>query len=232
MRSYSQVFVPGETKDYYIDAKFFFLFGANAPVSVQLWKNGAPSDDLALNVLAGFKVKPKGGFDRVSITSSAAQTIDFFITAGEGDYDRTLGSVNIIGNLQGITNTVNTVNSGQSYGASYRSGNLLAANTPEVVFPPAANVNGAIIHAAMFASAKDSTTWNLFGFLAKSSAPISVTDGDCILGVDGVNVFTGNNWEFGSLKNPLKVPAGKGLYAISGAIETGGSIRNVLYTLL
>jgi hypothetical protein len=131
-------------------------------------------------------------------------------------------------NLKVITNTVKVVNDGQAYGASYRSTTNTAANTPEAIFLPAANINGAILHSAQFDSYNGITAQKP-ALLAKASAPVSVTDGDGILSVDCH--FSATGLITGSLKNPIKIPAGKGLYYISDVADTFAS-RSALYTLL
>lgn len=146
------------------------------------------------------------------------------------------GSVTIAGGTSDVwvsntfSNPLNITSGGQSYGASYRSITTLAANTPDTIFTPAANVNGAILHSAQFLDA-NGTGWSVPSFLAKANAPVSVVDGESILSSDN-QVATGTTWAaFGSLKNPLKIPAGKGLYFISNIASTIVS-RSALYTLL
>lgn len=230
MRSYQQTFGAGESKDFQIDAKFFFLFEALNAVTIQFWKGGARSDDLALDVLAGFKVRPLKGFDRITITSSAAQTIKFFIATGEGDYDRLLGSIQLIGDVALNAATLAAMqNLGAVYGASYKSATAMAANTPDTVFTPAANTNGAIVHVAHF-SQEVATGLNC-SYVAKASAPANPLDGDVILSPNAVSLVAGSRGNGGQLVRPIKIAAGKGLYFISAAAELIAS-RHVLYTLL
>lgn len=120
------------------------------------------------------------------------------------------------------------VDKGSSYGASYKSNTPLAANTPETVFAPAANSHGAIVHAAMFYSSHASNSQPVF--IAKSSAPTGTLDGDVILSPDSVAVASSREF-CASLKNPLRIQAGKGLYFIAGAAESLAQ-RSALYTLL
>jgi|GEM_PF-2742275 len=128
-----------------------------------------------------------------------------------------------------VTGTVATLEDGMSYGSSYKSSTSQAANAPDTVFSPGANVNGAIIHSANFVSYTISL--NAFSSLiAKSSAPVSNIDGDVILSTDSYAVSTSNNYGLASLKKPIFIPAGKGLYYISTGAETA-ALRNVLYTL-
>lgn len=235
MRSYQQVFGAGETRDFIVDAKYFFLFEANNAVTVQFWKGGAPSDDLALNILSGFKCRPEKGFDRISITSSAAQTISFFITKGEGDYDRFVGNVSLLGAVSLDATALAAIlnrNQGFTYGAAFRSTANVAANTAETVFTAAANVNGAIIHSIQMIALNGSGAHQPT-FLAKSTAPANVSDGEPILSPDFLQQISGIVTAGASLKNAVKVPAGKGLFYINSAAESAGySSRSVLYTFL
>lgn len=118
----------------------------------------------------------------------------------------------------------------ESYGASYRTNTAMAANTPETIFTAAANVNGAIIHAACLYSFSTGghTAPSL---IAKATAPASTIDGDGILSPHvsalGASLFA----QAATLGRPVKIPAGKGLYFIAQAAETTAQ-RSVLYTLL
>ena len=132
------------------------------------------------------------------------------------------------GNLA-ITGTVATLEDAMAYGASYKSSTLMAANTPDVVFLPAANINGAIIHSADFFTGTAATLGA--GYLAKIAAPINILDGDLIVSIDTVTTPAGQNMTTGWLKKPIKIAAGKGFYYLSTALEVNG-LRSVLYTLL
>lgn len=116
------------------------------------------------------------------------------------------------------------------YGASYKSVTAMAANTPDTVFTPAANANGAIIHRINGFSATGAAVWTQPTFIAKASAPATVIDGDIIAMMDS-GVWTGAGASNLKLEKPIFIPAGKGLYYIANAAETLGQ-RSVLYTLL
>lgn len=135
-----------------------------------------------------------------------------------------------IGNT--LASKIPVAESGMEYGGAFKSIATLAANTPEVVFTPAANANGAIIHALQFTSVSGGGFPDVV-FIAKNAAPANVTDGDVIVSMDNIFNVGANNYCGGSLKNPIRIPAGKGLYAISAVAEFAGySIRSALYTLL
>jgi hypothetical protein len=60
--------------------------------------------------------------------------------------------------------------------------------------------------------------------IAKSSAPVSVTDGDVLN-------YAGSGPGSTVIQLPIFVPAGKGLYWIANVAETGG-LKAVLYSIL
>jgi len=128
-----------------------------------------------------------------------------------------------------VTGTVATLEDPMTYGASYKSNTNMAANTPDTIFTPASNINGAVVHRASLMSFNGSAQ-AFFSLIAKNTAPVSLIDGDILGSTDSyANSGTTN---FGSLKieKPILVPAGKGLYYIPLTTETA-TIRSVLYTL-
>lgn len=118
----------------------------------------------------------------------------------------------------------------EAYGASYNTNGGTAANVAEVIFSPAANVNGAIIHSAQISDG-NTTGLSIASIVAKATTPSNVSDGDAILSADASDVMTGLFVVNGSLKNPLKIPAGKGLFFVSNIVQSTAK-RSVLYTLL
>lgn len=114
------------------------------------------------------------------------------------------------------------------FGSSYKSSSAIAANAPETVFAPGANVNGAYLWSASFAQITASGPQA--GYVAKTSAPASAIDGDVVCGIDSVASAT-NNLFCGRLSQPVFIPPGRGLYFISGVLETWG-YRAALFTLL
>lgn len=127
---------------------------------------------------------------------------------------------------------VNVSQSGFRYTGSYKSITVMAANTPDVVFAPGANVNGAIVWSANHYVINNAAAHALPTLLAKNGAPVSVIDGDVI-----ASAFNSSQPAAGaigmaySLGRPVFIAAGLGLYAITSAAESL-SHRNVLYTLL
>jgi hypothetical protein len=118
---------------------------------------------------------------------------------------------------------------GVIYQSSYKGESLLAANTPEQVFSAASNVNGAIVWSAEFIHSATSLS-NGATFVAKNSGPTSIIDGDVI--VSPTMIYPGATETFGgSLKNAVRIAAGKGLYFLNEVAATR-SMRSCLYTLL
>jgi hypothetical protein len=224
--------VAGAPEDIPADGNYLRISKALYPLIVEVGGNDVyrlePGQDVTYPI--------DEGFTRIRVTTTAP--IDDLVTITIGNNVKVgsvviAGQVSIAGNLNGINSAVRAVDDGQVYGASYRSIALLAANTPEVIFTPAANANGAIIHSAQFIEVINVAPYAANGaFLAKNAAPVSVTDGDAIL--SGDNVTTGASWQSvgGSLKKAIKIPAGKGLYYISSQAQNTFASRSVLYTLL
>jgi len=222
----------GAPEDFPADGNYLRISKALYPVIVEVGNNDVyklePGQDVTYPV--------DEGFTRIRVTTTAP--VDDLVTITIGNNVKVgsvviAGQVSLAGNLAGITSTIKAVSDGQVYGGAFRSVALLAANTPEVIFTPAANVNGAIIHSAQFVEIINAAPYAANGaFLAKNAAPASVTDGDGVLSAD--NVTTGASWQSvgGSLKNPVRVAAGKGLYYISSQAQNTFASRSVLFTLL
>lgn len=81
---------------------FFMLVETAGPVDVQLFREGAPTEDSADDVEAGYKAQrplewneppTKNYFDYVEVYSPTAQTIRYGVSRGVGGYDRNIGAV-------------------------------------------------------------------------------------------------------------------------------------------
>lgn len=119
----------------------------------------------------------------------------------------------------------------ETYAASFANNTNLAANTAEMVFSAALNVNGAVVVAASLATYQNGSTGDA-SLLAKATAPVSVIDGDVILSCDSKNQLSTSFSGGASLQRAILIPSGKGLYFIAQGLETNGGVRRVLYTLL
>lgn len=235
LRNKKIVLSPGQQYDFPINGDSVRLASANVPIYFKT-RDG----DLDFYLEQGEKASFSGqDFLTLTIYHLDASDQTIIISVGK---DADIGSARFSGNVSisapvdlsastlAALENITIQNLGASYGASYRSVALLAANTPETIFTPAANVNGAILHSAQFYSQCGSGGANT-ALLAKTSAPSSVTDGDGILSADSAASQAGAPALTASLQNPIRIPAGKGLYAISAILETVGS-RSALYTLL
>lgn len=120
----------------------------------------------------------------------------------------------------------------------YNTSVAMVANTPETVFTPASNVNGAIILSAgclqVIASAP-STAY----LITKSSAPVSINDGSILFHPSGLSINGAGTYGIssGNLPSPQYVAPGQGLYWISqdallGASASNPVNRSVRYKLL
>ena len=237
LRSYKISIPPNSQETVLIQGKTLRLINSNVPINFK-----SEDGSLDFTLLSGDEaVFEEAIFYRFRVfhLDAAAQLIELAVGNGgrigsaklSGVVSVSSGTVGITGNLTGITNTVIVDNRGTSYGASYKSNTSLVANTPEVVFTPAANINGAIIHSAMFVGGSPSAQSGCY--LAKASAPISVLDGDVILSGDVYVPFSGGSAYSGSLKLPIKIAAGKGLYFVVPITESVvPAMRSSLYTLL
>lgn len=116
-------------------------------------------------------------------------------------------------------------------GASSVSATNMAANTPRTIVAPGTNVNGMIVWRASYYS-RAGTVPQFGSILAKTSAPASVTDGDVIVGIDSIMETAAPAFTCaGKRERPIFVAAGKGLYCICSAAESG-HWDNEDYTLL
>lgn len=118
------------------------------------------------------------------------------------------------------------------YAASYKSITNMAANTPDTIFTPAANANGAIVWRGEF-SHRPLVNEPVAVFVSKNAAPANVIDGDVICCVDNVGLLSAMYMGCGKIETPIKIAAGKGLYYICTNGDGGtAALRSCLYTLL
>ena len=134
--------------------------------------------------------------------------------------------------ITGSVSVTSLPNQRLTYTGSYKANTNAAANTAEQIFAPGSNVNGAILNAASIMSYA-STGPTFPNLIAKTSAPANITDGDVLLSTDQMILAGSNYFSAASLKQPIFIDAGKGLYFIAGSAETSlWSNRSALYTLL
>lgn len=112
----------------------------------------------------------------------------------------------------------------------FKSNTALTAVTPETIIAPAANINGVILYEAAFCSI-NTVGMPLAGLVTKNAAPASVVDGNLIVSTDNGAAIAGSFYGFGTLKQPLRIPAGLGLYWIATNTESSG-LRRASYRIL
>lgn len=200
----------------------------NATVHFQDTNLGASSAPLFVS--AGFIANVPFTQILIENTAQAGKRLRIFYGV---DIDFQAGinaSIAISGAVQ-VNNTLDQkipmYESGIDYGASFKSSTLLAANTPETIFTPAANVNGAIVWTASAFSLSGGVTHA--AFVAKNSAPATTIDGDVL---SEHVAFVNTNHYACKISRAIKIGPGKGLYYIPGYAETTTAIRMALYTLL
>ena len=109
----------GEYLPFYIKGNYFHLLETAASVDVDFLRNGGVVSE-ARNMEFGFFSKPEDGFDSLGFQSATTQAIKIAVGFGDGGYNRTTGSVQIIGQADTMTQTAPPVTNA--------SGLLLAAN--------------------------------------------------------------------------------------------------------
>jgi hypothetical protein len=133
-------------------------------------------------------------------------------------------AINLSGGYSAIRNEISSGN--------YNNAGAVTANTAVQVVAPASNINGLVVLSGEISTYSGAAT-GLQAFLAKSSAPSSITDGEMVLLSKLVynSPVAGN---FGQLSQPITLAAGLGLYFIgdqSIGVSFGNS-RAVRYKVL
>jgi len=232
--------------------RYFRLVSTSAPLVVNLYKRNAIVYD-ADQVEGGFWAMPDDGFDAFELVSAGVQTVYVGVSLGNAGYDRSQGSVQITGPLNGGWLGVSLTNISSTYadnfagrysalremvfvedlgipaGASnYKSTTTLAANTPENIWSAAANANGAILWAAgsfdVFTAGGNAT------FLAKATTPTGIVDGD-LLASSYYTVSGANNILRTNLAKTTRIAAGKRADFIVNGTHSG-ALRGATYSLL
>ena len=212
----SRVFAAGSYVDYAVagDSIYINADPADGNAEIVVTPQGDNVDDVHLYASPGaiFNIP----FVRLRVFNTAQSVKKIRVVYGT-NVDFQPGSVAQIAvtNQGGYTSERGEVPSG-----SYSSIALLAANTPETIFTPAANVNGAVVLSGGMTSSNGANITTC-GFIAKSgAAPTNIGDGTVIfMPCDMVTVSTGYH-RAGSMKNKAYIPAGMGLYALTTLAES------------
>lgn len=97
MKTVSIVFAAGQQITFEGGGNYFHLLETTGNVDVELRRDGATVAS-ANAVGYGFKVKPRDGFNGLSISSASAQTIKIAVGDGDGEFNQITGTVAISGN--------------------------------------------------------------------------------------------------------------------------------------
>lgn len=214
--------VAGEVREMACGGNYFELRTAAGLVSlIELLDRSGGVVSLLTDAEATDYVRTSRNFEQVRITNGAtAQAVKFYYGDGDSGSNRFTGAVT--GTLALDAATIAALIAGKyivrpelSTG-NFNNSAALAANTPLTVFTPAANLNGAIILSAEISDFD--ATFSSGGFIAKSSAPTSVNDGELILMSRTIGAYSTTNLiSGGSLPKEQSIAAGLGLYFIRGS---------------
>lgn len=174
-------------------------------------------------VQAGFAINATFKQLRMSWAAQPGKVLRILYSTGDRVVPANAGVTSATIN-NSILNSGNVNETGYQYSGSYKSMTAMAANTPDTIFTPASNINGAIL---WFADSYTAGSAIYNAIVAKNSAPTSVIDGDVLSEFNWPAVNQG----IARVSRPIKIAAGKGVYAISSAAETAG-FRKALYSLL
>lgn len=216
MKTVKVTLAANEMRPINVNGEFFFLRFAQYPVAeIKLTdRNGGTVSILEDAVTTDWD--RSGPFERVEITNGATpQTIYF--RYGNGDTGSNVFSGNVTGSIVSLDAPTIAALIARQYPpvstGSVMSTAALSANTPITIFTPAANVNGAILLSADIS--EFDATQSAAGFVAKASAPTSVTDGEPIFMSRMIGAYATTNHYFGgSLSKEQYIAPGLGLYFI------------------
>jgi hypothetical protein len=125
----------GELLQFAIMGNYFHLLESTSGVDIDFMRNGSVESS-SRNMEFGFFSKPSGGFTGLNFKSTTTQTIKIAAGFGDGGYNRTTGSVQIIGNQGVFTQTSKSVTNAAQVAAAANT----ARNSIEVQNNSAAGV--------------------------------------------------------------------------------------------
>lgn len=227
LETYTYTIATGETITLPAANDNFIILAATGSVTVR-----GDTFGTLKNLVAGqgLKMVPFNRLELVN-TSGAPNTVSILLTPAEFVNQVFSGSVSVVGDLGLNVATINSLIRPEPSNGNFANIAALVGNTPLTVFTPAANVNGAVLLSADI-SAVD-TSLGAQAFIAKSSAPTSITDGEVLLVTK--TILASTNTVIGAvLPKEQFIAAGLGLYflASSAAAANGSSIRAARYRLL
>src|SRR4030067_1316460 len=107
MKTVYIVFTAGQRIEFEGGGNYFHILEATGNVNVELKRDGCVIAS-ANSVGYGFKVKPRDGFNGLSILSASAQTIKIAVGDGDGEFNQVPGRVFSSGNTGGHTGSPRT----------------------------------------------------------------------------------------------------------------------------
>lgn len=142
MRTIEIAIAAGERIPFQVIGDFFHLLETTSPVDIEFLKNGA-TQYAASGMEFGFFVRPSGGFTGLAFTSAVAQTFKIAYGLGDGGYNRTTGSVQIIGQQGAFTEgRVSLTNANQAIIGANASRKYLMVQNNDAVAVMRVTLNG------------------------------------------------------------------------------------------
>ncbi|MFA7399115.1 MAG: hypothetical protein WCZ98_01410 [Sideroxydans sp.] len=108
MRTITINLTAGVALPIYVGGNYFHLLETTAGIDVEFVRNQGVFAT-ARNMEFGFSSRPSDGFEGLVLTSATTQAVKIVVGEGNGGYDRTTGSVQIIGNQGTFTQTAKSV---------------------------------------------------------------------------------------------------------------------------
>lgn len=246
MQTFVQTFAGNQTWVLNVPGKYFTTLQCTNPINVRFYLGGKQLDLGQISqLLAGLEVTlgdiadTRAAFDRVELDITGPDTVAVGIGNGQARYNRSQGTVQVVGTVpvsgpltdaQLRASVVDVRERPEAPTGFLSSTGSIAANTPITLVSPAANTNGVIFQ---FAACSDlnATTIEMV-FLHKASAPTTIYDGTPLCVSDIVGLTTTQYAMNGRLETPAFVPAGQGIYYITGAAGTSLNRRHARWRVL
>lgn len=231
-------FNAGESKLFAISGQYFELIDATNPIDVLLSDVNGAQRGVMRSAEASFNLKDTD-FATVQLYSATAQTIRFAYGTGEAGTRRAAGAVSIVGTVpvtgpltdaQLRAAVVDVRDRPEGANGFFSSTGGIPANSPIALINPGTNTNGVIFQYAACSDINASAIDMVF--LHKASPPTSIYDGTPLCVSDIVGLTTTLYAMNGRLETPAFVPAGQGVYYITGAAGTANNRRHARWRLL
>lgn len=231
-----------EVRSVALQGEYFELRNAQYPVDIELLDRSGGVVSMITQGMESDFVKP-GKYETVRITNGAnAQTVRYWYGSGDAGSRRFSGSVTgtvaldvaTLAALESVdlnAATINQINRPQQTTGFWSDVSDLVSNTPLTVFAPGANLNGAILLDAQIGEFFPNGCNSCF--LAKTTAPASVIDGEILL-IGKLNSISSNAAVSGQLAKEQFIGPGLGLYYISQSTNVANaySLRSARWKML